>query len=163
MSSPTYPAWVNVVQSQIAKGTSRQRASVCANSVFPAEVTEIIVIVTRSLPTRSTITVRHIVETTLTWACWAKKNYVALLKFNVSVVGVKDLSTPLLLRCLLASLLLHGHTQSVSMRTDPCNLQQLCKNTWSHGVRFMIRKKKKTPAEFSIQKKSNRHVAAATM
>lgn len=37
MSSPTYPAWVSVVQSHIAKGTSRQRASVCANNVFPVK------------------------------------------------------------------------------------------------------------------------------
>ena len=35
MSSPTYPAWVNAVQSQIANGTSKQRAIVWARRVFP--------------------------------------------------------------------------------------------------------------------------------
>lgn len=35
MSSPTYPACVRAVQSQIAKGTSKHRAIVCANSVLP--------------------------------------------------------------------------------------------------------------------------------
>ena len=35
MSSPTYPAWVRVVQSHIAKGTSRHRAKVWASKVLP--------------------------------------------------------------------------------------------------------------------------------
>ena len=35
MSSPTYPACVNVVQSQIANGTSKQCARVWANNVLP--------------------------------------------------------------------------------------------------------------------------------
>lgn len=35
MSSPTYPACVRAVQSQIAKGTSKHRAIVCASKVLP--------------------------------------------------------------------------------------------------------------------------------
>ena len=38
MSSPTYPAMVSVVQSQMANGTSKQRAIGCASSVFPDPV-----------------------------------------------------------------------------------------------------------------------------
>src|SRR2546421_10802809 len=37
-SSPTYPASVSVVASAMVKGTSRMRASVCANSVLPEPV-----------------------------------------------------------------------------------------------------------------------------
>ena len=37
MSSPTYPACVSAVQSQIANGTSKQRAIVWARSVLPGE------------------------------------------------------------------------------------------------------------------------------
>src|SRR6218665_1399467 len=37
MSSPTYPACVKVVQSQMANGTSRQRARICAKNVLPAK------------------------------------------------------------------------------------------------------------------------------
>ena len=35
MSSPTYPACVSEVQSQMANGTSKHFAIVCANNVFP--------------------------------------------------------------------------------------------------------------------------------
>ena len=38
MSSPTYPAMVKVVQSQMAKGTSKHLAIVCANKVLPLPV-----------------------------------------------------------------------------------------------------------------------------
>ena len=37
ISSPTYPACVRVVQSQMASGTSKHLASVWASSVFPGE------------------------------------------------------------------------------------------------------------------------------
>ena len=38
ISSPTYPAMVRVVQSQMAKGTSRHLAIVWARRVFPEPV-----------------------------------------------------------------------------------------------------------------------------
>ena len=37
-SSPTYPASVKLVASAIANGTSKKRAKVCANKVFPLPV-----------------------------------------------------------------------------------------------------------------------------
>lgn len=64
------------------------------------------------------------VDTTLTRAGRTQKYDVALLQFYVGVCGVQDLPAPPLLRCLLARLLLHGRSQSISMMADSCDLQQ---------------------------------------
>lgn len=86
------------------------------------------------------ITTQDNVDTTLTWASRTQKYDVTLLQFNVSVCGVQDLPAPLLLRRLLARLLLHGRSQSISMRTDPCDLQQFCNSKQSHRVSLVTDK-----------------------
>lgn len=80
------------------------------------------------------ILIADIVDRTLTWAGGAEQYDVTLLQFNVVLCGVKHLAAPPLLRRLLARLLLHRRSQSVSVRADPGNLQQLCKVAQMQGV-----------------------------
>lgn len=158
MSSPTYPAWVRVVQSQMAKGTSRHFARVCASNVFPLKTTacsghntstlgckELCQVVNSNDPLSTKrvhcgSTRLSNVNITLTWTGWAQEHNVALLKLNFSVGGVQHIAAPPFLWRLLVALLLHGCPEGVAMGTDPSNLQQFWINKISWGVFYRMSK-----------------------